>query len=68
VVEYWAEVLNKLKRKKQVSKILNLFTSIMERYKQQINNENKIIKGKLHAIQLRTNTNFYRNDFLIIIK
>jgi len=45
VEEYWAEVLNKLKRKKQVSKILNRFTSMVERYKQQINNGNKIIKG-----------------------
>jgi len=45
VEEYWAEVLNKLKREKQVSKILNLFTSMVERYKQQINNGNKIIKG-----------------------
>jgi len=56
--EYWAEVLNKLKRKKQVSKILNLFTSMVERYKQQINNGNKIINGKLHATQHWTNTTF----------
>jgi hypothetical protein len=41
---------------------------MVERYKQQINNGNKIIKGKLHAIQHRTNTTFYRNDFLIIVK
>jgi hypothetical protein len=49
-------VFNKLKRKKKVSKILNLFASMAERYKQQINNRNKIIKGKLHAIQDWTNT------------